>query len=201
MKNIRHLFTTLCFLSLCSCEDDSLVPDPDQNSNIQYVRISSSIRNFMFLPGSYWVYSNDSTGVLDSIIVESINYRWFSSGGDHGSIMTVYQDTAIVYRRSFDGDGYNHYFNKSEIYWNEEVSGGFPTSGHVFIKPNQAPDTFPTTAPGTRLIAMYNYLTLNDNTFFKVKHLRINPYLLWNQSVSLDHSRELYLNETIGIVK
>ena len=55
--------------SSCKKEEDTPVKPAVQNI---YHSLDTSLTHYKFKPGTYWVYRNDSTSSLDSIIIDSV---------------------------------------------------------------------------------------------------------------------------------
>jgi hypothetical protein len=75
MKRITHI--KICFIIITSLTLFSCKKSNEENKPISYDNISQSMNNFKFNVGSYWVYENDSTQILDSIAVTSIKHDYF----------------------------------------------------------------------------------------------------------------------------
>ena len=95
MKYILPVFV-LFFLVFSSCQKEEDA-EPRTNPAIpltHYNYLAESISPYKFKTGSYWIYENDSTGVLDSLVVDSISPGFFeaipSVHGTSGSTMTEF---------------------------------------------------------------------------------------------------------------
>jgi hypothetical protein len=64
----------MVLLVLGACRKDDLAEEPTPAT----YHISESLHPFMFQSNSYWVYENDSTGVLDSVSVVSAYQGYFN---------------------------------------------------------------------------------------------------------------------------
>lgn len=76
----RLILLTLCLvLAVSACKkktEDPLVENPctkSENARCTYVSIDTSMNGFFFLPGSYWVYKNDTLNALDSVVITSVS--------------------------------------------------------------------------------------------------------------------------------
>src|SRR6187401_313534 len=74
MKSIFHFkYCIIVFVTLIiSCTKDS------ETQEIHYQYLAATLKPYMFKNGSYWVYENDSTGILDSIHVTNTTHGFFS---------------------------------------------------------------------------------------------------------------------------
>ena len=73
MYRVFPIVALCAILFSCSKKDAATNENPcDQeltNCNSLYVPIDTGMNGFFFLPGSYWVYRNDSLGALDSVVL------------------------------------------------------------------------------------------------------------------------------------
>jgi len=80
------LFTCCALLVACSKSKEQASENPCDreftNCSSQYVPIDTGMNGFFFLPGSYWVYRNDSLNAIDSVVLSSLamgcqTYEWY----------------------------------------------------------------------------------------------------------------------------
>ena len=67
MKKIIYFF--LLTLTISSCSKDDNPESSCSNNDWENIYISKSLKDFFFKEGSYWIYQNDSTLVLDSVAI------------------------------------------------------------------------------------------------------------------------------------
>lgn len=73
----RLFVLLLCLLAMtASCKKKTAEPpspcaDPD-NAHCDFVAVDTAMHGFYFLPGTYWVYRNDTLNALDSVVVVSV---------------------------------------------------------------------------------------------------------------------------------
>jgi len=74
----RIFVLLLCLLAMTAgCKKKTAEPpspcaDPD-NSRCEFIQIDTAMHGFYFLPGTYWVYRNDSLNAIDSVVVTAVH--------------------------------------------------------------------------------------------------------------------------------
>lgn len=88
MKKALLLLTLLSFIA--ACKKDDAVPQQEIIYPDHEYHLSAAVQRHAFKEGSYWVYRNDSTGVLDSVIVDSVDFGHYTLvAGTNGNPSTL----------------------------------------------------------------------------------------------------------------
>jgi len=195
MKNyFPILVVALAVLSSCRKEEDA-VPQPAPVDHKTY--LDASINPYKFKQGSYWVYENDSTGVLDSLYIDSVSTGFFvSSPGIHGgpnSLMEFYKmyvhdvSASVFYNQTLLGYSMHKNF-----------TGTWSTGFHgqpVYI--SDAP--LGTEYNGATIAAKFISMTVNAITFDNVDQIKITAAA--QHDPEFDHDTYLYYCDLIGLLK
>lgn len=201
---MKSFFAIILFISVvvCSCHKDDPAPAPKPiQPYIKYYYIDTSMVHYKFKQGSYWVFENDTTHVLDSIVVDSISTGFVvtipSVHGTSGTSESEFYKMYIhdfgaskyyneclfgksVYR-NFGGD-YNH-FNGQAIY-NTYSSIGATNTGM---------------ASGMSIVAKFPLMNINTNNFNNVDEVKITAANQYQPEFTYD--TYLYYTDTIGLAK
>lgn len=98
------LFTCCALLFSCSKSKEQASENPCDREltdcNTQYVPIDTGMNGFFFLPGSYWIYRNDSLNADDSVVLISLamgcqTYAWYQHQCDK---VDYYRMNFVSYR-------------------------------------------------------------------------------------------------------
>ena len=106
----KYILYSLLFVAVLSCRKDKTIPfcelHPDQCREVAELK-----DYFLFGVGSYWVYEEENSGMIDSMYVTE------SSFGPY-----CYNSNIIIHS---DFDGYNYHF------WSRLATSGCPTCGLI----------------------------------------------------------------------
>ncbi len=113
MKNIFFISVIiLLFFSTCK-KKEVAGNDPSVTPHAHYDSLALSILPFKFKVGSYWVYKNDSTAILDSIIIDSISTGFIiTTPSVHGTTDPILSQFYKMYIHDF---GSSKYYNECLI--------------------------------------------------------------------------------------
>lgn len=101
MKN-KLLYYVLSFFifSVCSCSCDKTIDDPNNG----LWTIDQGVKDYsLFKPGTYWVYEDSATGVLDSVYVYDFRSGIDTSYSTHGELFGYFEYFFVYALRSIDG--------------------------------------------------------------------------------------------------
>jgi hypothetical protein len=204
MKNILLFTIGLIVLIITSCTKN--------NKTVYGYPVNDAIKkDFNFLPGTYWIYRDSTTGRIDSFSVTSNTpTRKYNLGGRYSpDDWRDYIDITITdYRVSplpvTDSQEWYFHFHDDEIYVEMAHMGGLKGIFSVgypkhdsFIKENPYVDT------GSIITILGSY-TLNSNHFSSVCKINSNYQLSITGSSGFaiyDINDQHYLCPNIGIVK
>ena len=198
MKNTLPLFAFfLLIISSCKKGKDE-EPKPNLLYNVTtYNYISTSILPYKFKVGTYWVYENDSTGILDSIVVDSISTGFFISTPSVHS--TTGETKTEFYKMNIHSFGSSTYYNESLInfYLTRNYSGEwYNFQGQKIYAANHP---IGTTSDGMTIIAKFLSMNVGINTFNNVDKVEI---IAANQSSpEYAFDTQLYFCDSIGLIK
>jgi hypothetical protein len=204
MKSI-HSISLLCFfilLCLACCKHEPPPPVCQYDSSVEEMK-----KWYYFKAGTWWVYQEQNTGVLDTI---TVYYDWeglSQSGYDGFEWFSISSLTGIDYRYRFNSSYSIHCLSESEctchkVNRSKAQPGGFVGDGNIFLYPLIAGNySYLISSDGlqggqTTMIGFVDMLELLGNTY---SHLA-----RWN--VDLDGSMgditsSYLISENIGIVK
>ncbi len=192
MKNLLLLVSFLIFI-FSSCEKEpEEVPAPIHTSQPEVIHYPAGVPLYEFKPGTYWVYKNDSTAVLDSVVVDSVFTGVLNMSIPHAT--TLEYAYYIMYVHDF---GNARYY--TETIFNNYIYRKFMGigSGKPLYSPTAAPGT---SWAGGELIAKIPSLTLNTNTFYNIGQMQFDA----NDSLyhpEFAHNSVYYYSDTIGLIK
>lgn len=172
-------------LIICSCKKDSVTQTyfsklPETN----YSYLDTSIYHYKFKPGSYWVYENDSTGTLDSIVVDSVSEGYYTTiPSVHG---TTSETKSAFYKMNMHNYGTLEYFNETLIESRIErnYSGDWTYGQPVYF----ANSPTGTSNHGLTVIAKSLMMTVNSNNFNRVNKMQILQLLSTNLNLLMTHT-------------
>ncbi len=159
--------------------------------------IQDEIVPYEFKTGSYWIYENDSTSVLDSVIVSSTEngFYWLPLPS-HGEGGTKHEYYKINLKSFATSQTYNDYLTNYYIIrnGNEESEEAGQT---IFSSFSDTGDSWH--PAGMKIIAKFSTMTINDNIFNNVIETKITASEQKNQEFAYD--TYLYFTNTIGLIK
>lgn len=184
-KLFKYLFFIL-FLSNCKKTDNQI--------GHYTFPVSDAIKPYIFYTGSYWVYVDDSTGVLDSVVVTSVEHNSFEANTSPSQT----QETTVEYYKVF------YYESRTNSNYHDLIiDGGVNRNGNDLYSKGQTilflGDTLGTRYNGTEYYEQLATLNIGSFNFSDVRVMRI----IADQQVQHEFSNDtyLYFKENIGIVK
>lgn len=197
MKNILPAFVfILVIMSSCKKEQDTIPQAATTPVDVNRY-IDENIYPYKFKQGTYWVYQNDSTGILDSLFTDSVSTGFFvSTPGVHGagSIETEYYKMHIhdvsaslyfnqmlhsnVMSKNFSGDWSNGFHGQPVYQSNSAVGEGYS---------------------GMMIYAKFLSMTVNSHTFDHVDEVKITA--AEQPDPQFDHDTYLYYCDSVGLIK
>ena len=179
---MKKVVLILITISLFSCSKDA---NFDTTSHL-VSSISSSLYPFLFKKGSYWVYENQNTGQLDSVVVNSVTKDTVSLSplGPGQGARGEEEYYNINYWSSVNG-------SYDEQLVGYVISKGLVSGGYLYLSSHKIGDE----SLNAKLTAIYDTLTIEDN--------------LYRNVVKMEDSKDLYLStdmnlyyvDSVGLVK
>jgi len=192
MKTLFTLIIAFIGLTLFSCRKDK---NADNSDLTKYFYLSNSLTPYKFKTGSYWIYENDSTSTLDSVVVTSTeNDFYWSPPSVHGQPGTKYEFYKINLKSFATSQTYNDYLTNSYIKRNG--SGDYGQNGQPIFMANRDTGTI---FNGMKIIAKFPTMTINSNSFINVVETKITASQQYQPMFSYD--TYLYFTDTIGLIK
>lgn len=161
----------------------------DSNPDVSREYISASLNPFMFKNGTYWVFQNDSTGLLDSVVVTSTLQDFYPIVSGPG------QTQATALREFYDIHMHDYlnnsdYTDRLENYWinrNAEQPILFAGSyiGYKYL--------------GAEVSDKLDSLTVGNNLFINIIKMKIIAAEQYQNE--FDHDTYLYFKDSIGLIK
>lgn len=198
MKKVTQIRIWLLVSALIvsfSCTKGDDEGDDEQIKPLTSHYISSSMYGFMFNVGTYWIYENDSTQKLDSIVVTNIKQGFFytppqSSGTGPTSKVEYFK---IVYFSYKDSINYNDFIfsNLMTRDGNESPKFGQPVllrNYYIGYK-----------LYGTEIIDTNSNINLFGNNFADVEEMKVNYSEQRDYAFSKD--TYLYYKDSIGLIR
>jgi len=194
---LKYLLFLSCLISVLLITDCKKVP---------WYGISDDIKNsFSFQKGSYWIYKNDSTGLLDSTFVSSFTHAYHDNTveGLTREVVVMHYNSIFLYLTwitYFPCSGPDYYQVSSIL----NPDPGQPEgSGLVAYDPNWPANT--KIIPGCFNGGIFFYKTMSLDTINNVSYKNV----IYSELRSIDSSlnnpdlliRKIYLAKNIGIIK
>ena len=168
--------------------------------------ISDSMKQyFEYQTGSYWIYKNDSTGLIDSTYIRSSSHTYgnkYSTGITEESIAIKFKSTflAMSYVSYIACDGPNYYTVTGIM---DPTQADYEANGVVAFCPNWPPNT--KIIPGCSTYGTFLYKTKTADTIDNVPYKNV----IYSEFKSTDTSstntflyiRKIYFAKNIGIIK
>jgi len=177
---------------MTSCKKET----PPEEFYYQY--LSSSLKPYMFKSGSYWVYENDSTGIVDSIVVTATKHDFFilspTGPGQTGTQTKVEYYKLEIYD-VLNVTSYIDFLHGSVVIRNGSESGISYLGQPILL----AHSPIGSTSNGAQVWDTISVLNVGSNTFHGVQEMKI-IYSEQNQ-IEFDHDTYLYFADSIGLVK
>lgn len=198
MKSILPILAfILIVVSACRKEED-VEPKPTPTAPpTQYNYISGSITPYKYKAGSYWIYENDSTSLLDSITVDSVSIGFFESipnvHGTTGNTLTEFYKM------------YLHDFGTSELYnqtlMNNSLVRNYSGNWSNFYGQRiySANSPVGSSSNGMTIIAKYLSMNIGLSTFSNVDEVQIIAADQFSPEFLYD--TYLYYCDSVGLIK
>lgn len=177
-------------LTIFSCRKNNI-----NENQTTYKYLNESIKPYKFKTGSYWVFENDTTGELDSIIVTSTenDFVWCPPPvhGQSGEKDEFYKINLKSFATS---QTYNDYL--TNYYIKRNGSGEYGQNGQpIFVVNSDTGEVF----NGMKIIAKIPTMTISNNTFNNVVETKIIASQQYQPMFTKD--TYLYFSDSIGIIK
>lgn len=187
---IKICLILISFMCLSSCKKVN-----EDNTPIIYYNISSSLKSFMFNIGSYWVYENDSTHILDSILLTSVkhDYFWESPSTPGTSSNTKIEYYKINLHDNLASTNFNDFIFGSLITrnGNENLTFGQPILFHKYSVGYKL--------YGTQVLDTSVTLNMFGVLFNGIEKMKI----IYAEQSQIEFSNDayLYFKDSIGLIK
>jgi hypothetical protein len=177
--------------------DEDAAPQPTPNAQTNYEYLDTSILPYKFKAGSYWVYQNDSTLALDSILVDSVSAGFvITVPSVHGS---TDQTESEFFKMNIHDFGNSMYYN--ECLMSKKIIRNF--GGDYFHFYGQATymsnSSLGTSYHGIEIIAKFVTTTVNGNSYNYVDEVKITAANQYQPEFTSD--TYLYYTNTVGLIK
>lgn len=170
MKKLLTI-SIIIIVSIYSCKkEDVAQPPPKQYSDIHF-NLDTSIIHYKFKAGSYWVYKNDSTSVLDSIIVDS-SMSYYNPISPYGPNHqgTVYSEFYSMFMKDYGTlQNYEDILNENYIIRYDTVSGVTVRSEKISCSNCDTGSVF----GEMKILNKFTSMTINSNIFGNVVESKI----------------------------
>jgi hypothetical protein len=190
MKKTYPISTLVLLLfMIASCHKDN----PDNQT--RYFYLSESLNPYKFKTGSFWIFQNDTTAILDSILVTSTEHDFYwlpppihgQSGDKHEYYKINLKSFATLHI-------YNDYL--TNYYIKRDGGGDYGENGQpIFMTNSDTGSVF----NGMKIIAKFPIMTINGNTFTNVIETKITASQQY-QPIFVNDTY-LFYTESIGLIK
>lgn len=195
----RFLFLISVSFLLSACSKDEVQPNSSGGGYgytlPEFNYISYSIQPYKFLQGTYWIYENDSTGALDSIVVDSARSGSFESTPSvHGSTGSTFTETYTMYLQNYTSpEQFDVTLMTNYIYRNYSGDWSNFQGQPVFgSEPGTSKD-------GMTVLPIYPTYTVGGATYSLVKKMQI---IAADQSLpEFSNDTYLYYSDSVGLIK
>lgn len=200
------LVISIYLVSFFSCKKDAKT-EPDTGFNMP---VNTDLYAYAyFKPGTYWVYQDSISGILDSVYVTSA-YKGTYTNGDAEVAQGYYRGT-FSWFTSDAISSYDHYRYQNWMDQSYEVNGGPPiVNRERYIMPgsgNKNGQTIHTAiiSVGQHLTSYPDYVYYqNFYSNFQVKGMFFNEVQKWlNKQSMIDNKQDsyYYIAKNVGIVR
>ena len=180
-----------CFASVSSCKKEEASSGCQPDSDINY--ISEAMKSYFFDVGSYWIYSNDSTGTFDTItvtgIADTLIYLPQPTTIFHGGYAQYFR---CQFKRASTEKVYFELCRQTSIYRSEEFTTNYGQG--VFTYTNDTFDNMVYACTG-----VYASFFLNAVTYNEVRRFWAKGNVNNNSCSPLDI--ETWYSPNIGLIK
>lgn len=205
-KFILVLAISICFISFFSCKKDTKT-EPDTGFNTP---VNTDLYAYAyFKPGTYWVYQDSISGILDSVYVTNANKGTYTNG-DAEVAQGYYRGTFSWF--TCDAiSSYDHYRYQNWMDQSYEVNNNIPrVFRERYIMPGSGNKNGKTihlavVEQGTTLYisldqlvydSYYSSLLIKSNTF-----LSTQKWINYSSNCDDDQNTKYYIAKNIGIVR
>jgi hypothetical protein len=192
MRFISQILLLLIISSLClSCEETE---DPDDNEDTTQM-IKECLKPYLFRTDSYWIFKNDSTGIVDSLaVIEFDSGSYWMPPPVHGAPGQKWEYYNIVVMNFKDSFIHNDFLDRNSIRLNG--GGKYGELGQpILIADGVIGDGY----NGMEIIDIIPELDISGNTFSNVIEVKITAAEQYQKEFAYD--TYLYFKDSIGIVK
>ncbi len=190
MKNTQYILLLIIIgFIIASCNKEN----PDDK--ITYHYLCESIKPYKFKTGSYWIFQNDITGILDSIVVMSVeNDLCWTTPSVHGQPGTLAEFYKMNLKSFATSQVYNDYLT---LYYIKRNGGGdYGQNGQpIFMADSDIGDEF----NGMEIIEKFPTFAIGCNTFSNVIKTKITASEQYQPMFTND--TYLCFAEDIGLIK
>ena len=192
MKTLFILTFVVIGLTFSSCRKDKSIDNSDPTKCFY---LNASIKPYQYKTGSYWIYKNDTTGILDSVVVTSTenDFYWLQPPV-HGQTGSKYEYYKINFKSFATSLTYNDYLT---MYYIKRNGGGdYGQNGQpIFMANSDTGSVF----NGMKIIAKFSTMTISSNTFSNVVETKITASQQYQPMFTND--TYLYFTDSIGLIK
>lgn len=206
MRNIiYYLFISIC---LVGCQRSKrLQPEPDPGFSSP---VSKDLYDYAyFKPGTYWVYKDSISGILDSVYITYANSGTYTNGD--AEVTQGYYRGTFSWFKCGAISSYDHYKYENWMDQSYEVNGSFPTvNREKYIQPSSGTNFGKTVhlsiaSVGSRISAypdyvyykyFYTQISINDSLYFNVQ-----KWLNMHSIIDNEQNTYYYIAKNIGIVR
>lgn len=180
MKIITYLFSILIFSTLilsCSKEEEP-------GSKYFYSKINEDLYPLLFASGSYWVYTKQNVGSIDSIALIKVDMDTFT--------IQRYEEGVVDEEQYYD----NTYSSTEFEIFHEQLIGyvisrGFIYGGYVYLSSHKIGDE----TLNAKISEIYDTLTVNGIRYSNVVKMELS------QDGYLNSDMNLYYVDSIGVIR
>jgi len=204
MKRLVYiLFTCVCVTACTKCKKDKKPDEPGFSSPVNPDLYAYAY----FKPGTYWVYQDSITEILDSVyVISSDSGTYTNTSNNNGQIKGIFHWFYCYMISSYD-----HYKYKNWMDQSYEVNGSVSTVNRVRIQmPNSGINGGTTIntaiiSIGKSLGVSLDYVTYQFyyNTFLVKAHSysATQKWFNYNSNCDDDQNTNYYITKNIGIVR
>lgn len=206
MKRLVYiLFISFCLTACQKCKKKQPEPDPEFSSPV-----NTNLYDYAYFKlGTYWVYEDSISGILDSVYVTYANNGTYTNGD--AEVAQGYPRGTFNWFKCDMISSYDHYKYENWMDQSYEVISHTPVVKRVRIQmPNSASGGGTTintaiVAIGTTLYVQLDYVTyLNFYSSFSVKSHSFSSTQKWfnsNSNCDDDQNANYYIGKNIGIIR
>lgn len=206
MKKLAYLlFVCICLTGCQKCKKKQPEPDPGFSSPVNMDLYAYAY----FKPGTYWVYQDSISGILDSVYITYANNGTYTNG-DAEVAQGYYRGTFSWFKcdaiSSYDHFKYQNWMDQSY-----EVNGSPPTVNREKLVTVASGSNFGTTihtsaipVGKTLYVALDYVIYQNHYDLFSVKTQSFTSTQKWynyNSNIDNDQNTFYYIAKNIGIVR